>query len=50
MLTPSLIEARGRAALRGLQRNFGIADPRLAVAGSIPTPAKADRWGAKRSI
>src|SRR5215213_7242744 len=23
-LTPSLIEARGRAALRGLQRNFGI--------------------------
>jgi len=31
-LSPSLIEARGRAALRGLQRNFGIADPRLAVA------------------
>jgi 4-hydroxythreonine-4-phosphate dehydrogenase len=36
LLTPGLIEARGRAALRGLQRNFGIADPRLAVAGFNP--------------
>src|SRR5204862_7838633 len=35
-LSPGLIEARGRAALRGLQRNFGIADPRLAVAGINP--------------
>ena len=35
-LTTSLIEARGRAALRGLQRNFAIAEPRLAVAGLNP--------------
>ena len=36
MLTRSLIEARGRAALRGLQKNFGIAQPRLAVAALNP--------------
>ena len=35
-LTTSLVEARGRAALRGLQRNFAIAEPRLAVAGLNP--------------
>ena len=35
-LSISLIEARGRAALRGLQRSFGIAEPRLAVAGLNP--------------
>ena len=35
-LSASLIEARGRAALRGLQRNFGIDDPRLAVAALNP--------------
>lgn len=35
-LTPGLIEARARATLRGLQRNFGIATPRLAVAGFNP--------------
>ena len=35
-LTSSLVEARGRAALRGLQRSFGIAEPRLAVAGFNP--------------
>src|SRR5436309_4542737 len=35
-LTTALIESRGRAALRGLQRNFGIADPRLAVSGLNP--------------
>jgi 4-hydroxythreonine-4-phosphate dehydrogenase len=35
-LNPSLVEARGRAALRGLQRSFGIAEPRLAVAGLNP--------------
>ncbi|MCA1652785.1 MAG: 4-hydroxythreonine-4-phosphate dehydrogenase PdxA [Sphingomicrobium sp.] len=36
MLSAALIEARGRAALRGLQRNFGIAQPRLAVAALNP--------------
>lgn len=36
VLTSALIEARGRVTLRGLQRNFGIAHPRLAVAGYNP--------------
>jgi 4-hydroxythreonine-4-phosphate dehydrogenase len=35
-LTASLIESRGRTTLRGLQRNFGIAEPRLAVTGLNP--------------
>ena len=35
-LNSTLIESRGRAVLRGLQRTFGIADPRLAVAGLNP--------------
>ncbi|NJC05927.1 4-hydroxythreonine-4-phosphate dehydrogenase [Sphingomonas kaistensis] len=36
VLTTGLIEARGRVTLRGLQRSFGIANPRLAVAGFNP--------------
>jgi 4-hydroxythreonine-4-phosphate dehydrogenase len=44
-LTPSLIEARGRAALRGLQRNFGIPDPRLAVAGINPHAGEGGTLG-----
>nr|WP_314445578.1 4-hydroxythreonine-4-phosphate dehydrogenase PdxA [uncultured Sphingomonas sp.] len=36
ILTSALIEARGRVTLRGLQKNFGIAHPRLAVAGFNP--------------
>jgi 4-hydroxythreonine-4-phosphate dehydrogenase len=35
-LTSALIESRGRATLRGLQRNFGIAEPRLAISGLNP--------------
>lgn len=35
-LTSGLIEARGRVTLRGLQKNFGITHPRLAVAGFNP--------------
>ncbi len=35
-LTANLIESRGRTTLRGLQRNFGIAEPRLAVTGLNP--------------
>ena len=35
-LTPALIESRGRTTLRGLQRNFGIAEPRLAITGLNP--------------
>jgi 4-hydroxythreonine-4-phosphate dehydrogenase len=35
-LTADLIVAKGRAAIKGLQRQFGIASPRLAVAGLNP--------------
>ncbi len=44
-LTTSLIEARGRAVLRGLQRNFGIADPRLAIAGLNPHSGEGGALG-----
>jgi 4-hydroxythreonine-4-phosphate dehydrogenase len=44
-LTASLVEARGRAALRGLQRNFGIAEPRLAVAGLNPHAGEGGALG-----
>lgn len=44
-LTSALIESRARAALRGLQRNFGIADPRLAVAGLNPHSGEGGRLG-----
>jgi 4-hydroxythreonine-4-phosphate dehydrogenase len=44
-LTTALIESRGRAALRGLQRNFGIAEPRLAVAGLNPHAGEGGRLG-----
>ena len=48
-LPSALIEARGRTTLRGLQRNFGIADPRSPCPASIPTPAKAGCSAARRS-
>ena len=35
-LTSALIESRGRTTLRGLQRSFGIPEPRLAIAGLNP--------------
>ena len=44
-LSASLIEARGRAALRGLQRSFGIAEPRLAVAGLNPHAGEGGALG-----
>ena len=44
-LTGSLIEARGRAVLRGLQRGFGIADPRLAVTGLNPHAGEGGKLG-----
>jgi 4-hydroxythreonine-4-phosphate dehydrogenase len=44
-LNASLIEARGRATLRGLQRNFGIADPRLAVAALNPHAGEGGALG-----
>lgn len=45
LLSPALIETRGRAALRGLQRNFGIADPRLAIAGLNPHAGEGGALG-----
>jgi 4-hydroxythreonine-4-phosphate dehydrogenase len=44
-LNPGLIEARGRATLRGLQRNFGIEQPRLAVAGLNPHAGEGGMLG-----
>ena len=44
-LSSGLIESRGRAALRGLQRNFGIADPRLAVSGLNPHAGEGGQLG-----
>jgi len=44
-LNSALIESRGRAALRGLQRNFGIPDPRLAVSGLNPHSGESGQLG-----
>jgi 4-hydroxythreonine-4-phosphate dehydrogenase len=44
-LTAGLIEARARATLRGLQRNFGLAEPRLAVAGFNPHAGEGGALG-----
>ena len=44
-LSTVLIEARARSALRGLQRNFGIADPRLAVSGLNPHAGEGGSLG-----
>ena len=45
LLSSALIEARGRAALRGLQRNFGIPQPRLAVSGLNPHSGEGGQLG-----
>ena len=44
-LTCALIESRGRAALRGLQRNFGIPEPKLAVSGLNPHAGEGGQLG-----
>jgi 4-hydroxythreonine-4-phosphate dehydrogenase len=44
-LTTALIESRGRAALRGLQRNFAIAEPRLAISGLNPHAGEGGQLG-----
>jgi 4-hydroxythreonine-4-phosphate dehydrogenase len=44
-LNPALIEARGRVTLRGLQRNFGIVEPRLAIAGLNPHAGEGGALG-----
>ena len=45
ILSSALIESRGRAALRGLQRNFGIPEPRLAISGLNPHSGEAGQLG-----
>ena len=44
-LSSALIESRGRATLRGLQRNFGIAEPRLAISGLNPHSGEGGQLG-----
>ena len=44
-LSASLIESRARTVLRGLQRNFGIAHPRLAVAALNPHAGEGGTLG-----
>jgi 4-hydroxythreonine-4-phosphate dehydrogenase len=44
-LSVGLIESRARAALKGLQRNFAIAEPRLAVTGLNPHAGEGGRLG-----
>jgi 4-hydroxythreonine-4-phosphate dehydrogenase len=44
-LTSALIESRARATLRGLQRRFGIAEPRLAIAGLNPHAGEGGSLG-----
>jgi 4-hydroxythreonine-4-phosphate dehydrogenase len=44
-LSPALIEARARTVLRGLQRNFGIAEPRLAISGLNPHAGEGGMLG-----
>jgi 4-hydroxythreonine-4-phosphate dehydrogenase len=44
-LNSALIESRGRAALRGLQRSFGIVEPRLAVSGLNPHAGEGGQLG-----
>jgi 4-hydroxythreonine-4-phosphate dehydrogenase len=44
-LTSALIESRGRATLRGLQRSFGIVQPRLAVSGLNPHSGESGSLG-----
>lgn len=48
-LSPALIEARGRTTLRGLQRNFGIAEPILAVSGLNPHAGEGGMLGREES-
>jgi 4-hydroxythreonine-4-phosphate dehydrogenase len=44
-LTIALIESRARAALRGLQRSFGIENPRLAIAALNPHAGEGGALG-----
>ena len=45
LLVPDLIVAKGRATARGLTRDFGISNPRLAVAGLNPHAGESGTIG-----
>jgi 4-hydroxythreonine-4-phosphate dehydrogenase len=47
LLTIDLIVGRGRAAARGLERNFGIAKPRIAIAGLNPHAGESGALGSE---
>ena len=49
ILTPELIIAKGRATARGLQRQFGIDRPRLAVAGLNPHAGEEGSLGSEEA-
>jgi 4-hydroxythreonine-4-phosphate dehydrogenase len=44
-LTSALVESRGRATLRGLQKSFGIPSPRLAIAALNPHAGEGGALG-----
>jgi len=44
-LTSSLIESRARTTLRGLQRSFGIAEPKIAITGLNPHAGEGGMLG-----
>jgi 4-hydroxythreonine-4-phosphate dehydrogenase len=44
-LSSALIESRARTTLRGLQRNFGIAEPRLAISALNPHAGEGGMLG-----
>jgi len=46
-LTTALVESRARATLRGLRRNFGIEQPRLAVAALNPHAGEGGALGSE---
>jgi 4-hydroxythreonine-4-phosphate dehydrogenase len=49
VLTPELIVAKARATVRGLQRQFGIERPRLAVAGLNPHAGEEGSLGSEEA-
>ncbi len=50
VLTTELIVSRGRTAARGLQRNFGIETPRIAVAGLNPHAGEHGMMGDEEAL
>jgi 4-hydroxythreonine-4-phosphate dehydrogenase len=45
LLSVELVVSRGRVTARGLQRDFGIADPRIAIAGFNPHAGESGSLG-----